>query len=65
MAKRLGAFKEMLPAVSRVAVLSDPLSADQLKQVEVVNRSLGFKLHPGWCPDWCGNSGAPSGHSIT
>ncbi len=25
---------------------TDPLSADQLKQVEVVNRSLGFKLHP-------------------
>ena len=46
MAKRLGLFKEMLPTVSRVAVLSDPLSADQLKQVEVVNRSLGFKLHP-------------------
>jgi putative ABC transport system substrate-binding protein len=46
MAKRLGLFKEMLPTVSRVAVLSDPLSADQLKQMEVVNRSLGFKLHP-------------------
>ncbi len=46
MAKRLGLFKEMLPSVSRVAVLSDPLSADQLKQVEVANRSLGFKLHP-------------------
>src|SRR4029453_11953919 len=42
----LGRFKEMLPTVSRVAVLSDPLSADQLKQMEVVNRSLGFKLHP-------------------
>jgi putative ABC transport system substrate-binding protein len=46
MAKRLGLFKEMLPSVSRVAVLSDPLSADQLKQVEVVNRTLGFKLYP-------------------
>ncbi len=46
LAKRLGVFKEMLPTVGRVAVLSDPLSADQLKQVEVVNRSLGFKLHP-------------------
>src|SRR5258707_589921 len=42
----LGVFKEMLPSVGRVAVLSDPLSADQLKQMEVVNRSLGFKLHP-------------------
>ena len=46
LAKRLGVFKEMLPSVGRVAVLSDALSADQLKQVEVVNRSLGFKLHP-------------------
>jgi putative ABC transport system substrate-binding protein len=46
LAKRLGVFKEMLPGVGRVAVLSDPLSADQLKQVEVVNRSLGFKLYP-------------------
>ena len=46
MAKRLGLFKEMLPSVSRVAVFSDPLSADQLKQVEVVNRTLGFKLYP-------------------
>ncbi len=46
LAKRLGVFKDMLPSVGRVAVLSDPLSVDQLKQVEVVNRSLGFKLHP-------------------
>jgi len=46
LAKRLGVFKEMLPSVGRVTVLSDPLSADQLKQVEVVNRSLGFRLHP-------------------
>ena len=46
LAKRLGVFKEMLPGVGRVAVLSDPLSADQLKQVEVVNRSLGVKLYP-------------------
>jgi putative ABC transport system substrate-binding protein len=46
LAKRLGVFKEILPTVGRIAVLSDPLSADQLKQVEVVNRSLGFKLHP-------------------
>jgi len=46
MAKRLGLFKEMLPTVSRVAVLSDPLSLDQLRQVDVANRSLGFKVHP-------------------
>jgi len=45
-AKRLGLFKEMLPTVSRVAVLSDPLSSDQLRQVEVAGRSIGFKLHP-------------------
>jgi putative ABC transport system substrate-binding protein len=45
MAKRLELFKEMLPTVSRVAVLSDPLSTDQRKQVEVANRSLGFKLY--------------------
>jgi len=46
MAKRLGVFKEMLPTVRRVAVLSDPQSADQLKQVEALSPSLGLKLHP-------------------
>jgi len=46
MAKRLGLFKEMLPTVSRLAVLSDSLSADQRKEVEVANRSLGFMLRP-------------------
>ena len=45
-AKRLGLFKEMLPTISRIAVLSDPQSTEQFKQVEMVNRSLGFKLHP-------------------
>jgi putative ABC transport system substrate-binding protein len=46
LAKRLGIFKEMLPSISRVAVLSDSLSIDQYKQVGAVNRSLGFKLNP-------------------
>jgi putative ABC transport system substrate-binding protein len=48
-AKRLGLFKEMLPGIRRAAVLSDlsdPVSVDQLKQVEATNRSLGLKLSP-------------------
>jgi putative ABC transport system substrate-binding protein len=43
--KRLELFKEMLPAVKRVAVLSDPLAAEQLRAVEAANRSMGLKLH--------------------
>jgi len=43
-AKRLELFREMLPTVERVAVLSDPLAAEQLKEVNVANRSVGFKL---------------------
>jgi putative tryptophan/tyrosine transport system substrate-binding protein len=42
--KRLELFKEMLPGVSRVAVLADPETADQLKEVQAANRSLGLKL---------------------
>src|SRR5215831_7433097 len=38
LAKRFGLFKEMLPSVSRVAVLSDSLTADQLGVVEAANR---------------------------
>jgi putative tryptophan/tyrosine transport system substrate-binding protein len=45
-AKRYGLFKEMLPFVRRVAVLSDPLTADQLKAVESANRSVGLELQP-------------------
>jgi putative ABC transport system substrate-binding protein len=45
-AKHLGLFKEMLPGVGRAAVLSDPLSVEQLKQVEATNRSLGLQLFP-------------------
>jgi putative ABC transport system substrate-binding protein len=44
--KRYGLFKEMLPSVRRVAVLSDPLTVDQLKAVEAANRSLGLELQP-------------------
>jgi putative ABC transport system substrate-binding protein len=46
LAKRFGLFKEMLPSVGRVAVLSDSLTADQLKIVEVANLSLGLELQP-------------------
>jgi putative ABC transport system substrate-binding protein len=43
-AKRIELFKEMLPSVERVAVLSDPLAADQLKEVNAANLSAGLKL---------------------
>ncbi len=46
LAKRFGLFKEMLPSVGRVAVLSDSLTADQLKMVEAANRSVGLELQP-------------------
>lgn len=46
LAKRFGLFKEMLPTVKRVAVLSDALAADQLRQVEASNRFVGFELQP-------------------
>ena len=42
--KRSELFKEMLPGVKRVAVLSDPLAAEQIRAVEAANRSLGLKL---------------------
>jgi putative tryptophan/tyrosine transport system substrate-binding protein len=42
--KRFAIFKEMLPTVKRVAVLSDPLAAEQLRAVEATNRSIGLKL---------------------
>jgi putative ABC transport system substrate-binding protein len=46
LAKRFGLFKEMLPSVGRVAILSDALAADQLKAVEAANRSMGLELQP-------------------
>ena len=46
LAKRYGLFKEMLPFVRRVAVLSDAVTADQLKAVESANRSVGLELQP-------------------
>src|ERR1700738_504831 len=42
--KRFGLFKEMLPSVSRIAVLSDLLTADQLNAVELANRTAGLEL---------------------
>jgi len=45
-AKRFGLFKEMLPKVRRVAILSDSLTGDQLEEVEAANRSAGLKLQP-------------------
>src|SRR5262249_1133403 len=46
LAKRFGLFKEMLPSVSRVAVLSDSLTSDQLGVVEAANRLIGLELQP-------------------
>jgi putative tryptophan/tyrosine transport system substrate-binding protein len=46
LAKRFGLFKEMLPSVGRIAVLSDSFTADQLKAVEAANRSVGLELQP-------------------
>ena len=43
-AKRLQILKEILPAIKRVAVLSDPSASEQLEAVEVANRSIGFTL---------------------
>jgi putative ABC transport system substrate-binding protein len=43
-AKRLEFFKEMFPAVKRMAVLSDPQGIDQLSAVEAANRSMGLQL---------------------
>ena len=45
-AKRFGLFKEMLPSVRRVAILSDALTVDQLGAVEAANRSAGLELQP-------------------
>src|SRR2546429_4781520 len=46
LAKRYGLFKEMLPFVRRVAVLSDPLKADQPKGGGSANRAGGVGLPP-------------------
>ena len=42
--KRFELFKEMLPTVARVAVLSDPLAAEQLAAAKAANGSMGLKL---------------------
>ena len=44
-AKRFELFKEILPTVKRVSVLSDPLGAEQLKALEAANQSMGLTLH--------------------
>jgi putative tryptophan/tyrosine transport system substrate-binding protein len=46
LAKRFGLFLEMLPIVGRVAILTDSLTADQLEEVEAVNRAVGLDLQP-------------------
>ena len=45
-AKQLGLLKDALPQVSRVAVLSDEFSADQLRTAEAAARSLHVQLEP-------------------
>jgi putative tryptophan/tyrosine transport system substrate-binding protein len=45
-AKRLELFKEMLPTAKRVFVLSDPLTIDQLREVETANTRMHFRLQP-------------------
>ena len=42
--KRLELLKEMLPAVKRVAVLSDPFAAEQVGAVKAANQSMGLTL---------------------
>jgi len=42
--KRLELLKEMLPAVKRVSVLSDPLAAEQVSAVKAANQSMGLTL---------------------
>jgi putative ABC transport system substrate-binding protein len=44
--KRLQLFKELLPTLDRLAVLSDSLAADQLNAVEAASPSIGVKLLP-------------------
>ena len=45
-AKRFGLFRELLPAVGRVAIFSDAQTVDQLREVETANRLAGLKLQP-------------------
>src|SRR5712691_9227061 len=45
-AKRFGLFKELLPAVSRVAIVWDSQTIDQRGEVEAANRRVGLKLQP-------------------
>jgi putative ABC transport system substrate-binding protein len=45
-AKRFELFREMLPTVGRVTILTDSLTVDQLAEVEAANRSVGLQLQP-------------------
>jgi putative ABC transport system substrate-binding protein len=45
-AKRFGLFKELLPTVSRVAIVWDSHTVDQRGEVEAANRRAGLKLQP-------------------
>ncbi len=45
-AKRFWLFKELLPTVSRVAIVWDSQTLDQLEEVEAANRRVGLKLQP-------------------
>jgi len=42
--KRIELFKEMLPGVKRVAVLSDPQGAEQVTELEAATRLMGLRL---------------------
>jgi putative ABC transport system substrate-binding protein len=44
--KRLELFKQLLPTLDRLAVLSDSLATEQLNAVEAVSPSIGVKLVP-------------------
>jgi putative ABC transport system substrate-binding protein len=43
-AKRFELFKEILPTVKRVSVLTDPHGIEQLQALEAANRSMGLTL---------------------
>src|SRR5262249_24418977 len=45
-AKRFALFREMLPTLSRVAILTDSQTVDQLREVERANLSMGVKIQP-------------------
>ena len=44
-AKRFGMLRELVPSVSRVVIVSDPHTVDQLREVQAANRLLRLNLH--------------------